>query len=192
MIVLPGYENKEERVLSPTPKTYAWIIGGSGTIVIGRKGIDLSGGNSIVHPSLQLAADQAWTLARPPSRGPWAPIIMITAFCAYWKMILRHYGWFRLFRQSVLVLFGDISGPGGIRKRGEGAFITSTTVRRHSAAARRSTKGCLPGGRAMRGTTLSGLVAWCSTAVLCVLRRLVPPAKPPRAHELHSGQCLGR
>lgn len=105
---------------------YTWIINGAGKIVLGKNGIRLhvrwGRAGSVIFPAMELAADQAWEIGLslvPRSVGTdhsnhrWR---------VYWKTQLMHNIFYGYGGAPELIVLGDLSGPGGLRKCGVGSL----------------------------------------------------------------------
>ena len=103
---------------NPSP---TWIIQGSGTLAIGPGGIAYSaaGGTDVIHPNLELLAEQDWAAGRCDEREILDQRIRVDQRrlqmigLAAWS--LPNYDCYG--NGSILAILGKISGPGGIHKK---------------------------------------------------------------------------
>ena len=101
--------------------TAAWTVNGTGTIAVGKHGIAMAQGNSVIHPSLELTENQTWSIGSPaqkvltPTGNPW--LWNERDFIDAELMIITDWG---MPNRCNLAIYGNISGPGGIRKVNRG------------------------------------------------------------------------
>jgi autotransporter-associated beta strand protein len=116
---LPGGDMDDARV----PGQLAWAIQGSGTIVLGRHGIDVSQGNTVIHPALELAVDQTWRIGRPVM-GPLQDYMSYFASMPFFgAAMVRHTSVFGYVCHAHLILHGTLAGPGALHKQGHGLIL---------------------------------------------------------------------
>ena len=116
---LPGGDMDD----APVPGRYAWMIRGPGKIVLGRQGVNVSQGNTVIHAALELAADQTWHIGRPVVTPFQDYARYLDSMEFYGAAMLRHTKIFNYVCQARVILDGTLSGPGGLHKQGQGLVL---------------------------------------------------------------------
>lgn len=97
-----------------------WVINGAGAIAVGKSGIVMHAGSSIIHPALELTVDQTWSI------GGWSQGVVPTEQLSHYNsrefvdvelMILKDWG---VPDFCNLVIYGAISGAGSLHKTNNG------------------------------------------------------------------------